>query len=261
MGKKQDVLEEIFYICQQRDEDVFDNYLVKEVCEDFGFGNPFDATKVDRSELYPDVMKRGQGYFIIHLGQGRHQFFPNISFGYHTLEPISDDEIIPWAYRKSLLNEYDTSESNIISVGINQRILHHFLYDDIVANPKQYGARRTKFSGHYTIDSEFIAVSRLQMEIDAVLELDNNITVIEGKNGFPRDFAVYQLFHPYLHFAELRESGELDVREIRCCYFQRLKRDAGSTLRLHLYRFHARELSSIKLVKKREYRLEIKDPL
>ena len=261
MGKKQDVLQELFYICQQRGDFVFDNYLVKEVCEDFEFGNPFDATKVDRSELYPSIMQQGQGHFIIHLGQGRHQIVPNISFGYHSLEPISESEIIPWAYRKSLLNEFDTSESNIISVGINQRILHHFLYDDIVANPKQYGARRTKFSGHYTIDSEPISVSRLQMEIDAVLEMDNDITVIEGKNGFPPDFAVYQLFHPYLYFDVLRESGKLDIREIQCCYFQRLKRDAGSILRLHLYRFHARELSSIDLIKKREYRLEIKDPL
>ncbi len=261
MGKKQDVLEEIFFICQQRDNDVFDNSLVKEVCEDFGFGNPFDATKVDRSELYPDVMKRGQGYFIIHLGEGRHQFILNTSFGYHSLEPIDNSEVVTWPYRKSLLNEFDTSESNIISVGINQRILHDFLYDDIVANPKQYGARRTKYTGQYTIDGETINVNKLQMEIDAVLEMDNVITVIEGKNGFPEDFAVYQLFHPYLYFDDLCESGKLQIKAIQCCYFQRLKRTEGSILRLHLYRFRARELSSVELIRKREYRLQIKDPL
>ena len=260
MGKKQDVLEELFYICQQRGDFVFDNFLVKEVCEDFGFRNPFDATKVDRSDLYPDVMQIGSGWFVIHLGEGRHQFVPNQRLAYHKFEDIEPSESIPWRYRQSLLNEYDTSESNIISVGLNQRILHDFLYDDIVANPKWYGARRTKHTGKYTIANESIAVRKLQMEIDAVLELNNVVTVIEGKNGFPEDFAVYQLFHPYLYFDDIRERGKLRIEDIECCYLQRLREPSGSRLRLYLYRFHNRELSSIDLIRKREYMLEVKKP-
>ena len=206
-------------------------------------------------------MKQGQGHFIIHLGEGIRQFMRDTSLGYRRLEAIGVGESVPWRYRQSLLNEFDTSESNIISVGLNQRILHDFLYDDIIANPKWYGSRRTKFSGQYTIASKPISVSKLSMEIDAVLEMDNEVTIIQGKNGFPDDFAIYQLFHPYLYFEDLRESGRLEVRRVQCCYFQRLKRAEGSILRLHLYRFHARELSSIELVKKREYWLEIRGPL
>lgn len=260
MGKKQEVLEELFLICQQRNDLIFDNNLVKEVCEDFGFRNPFDATKVDRSNLYPDVMQIGAGWFVIHLGEGRHQFLPNQALAYHKFEAMRADEVVSWRYQQSLLNEYDTSESNIISVGLNQRILHDFLYDDIVANPKWYGARRTKFTGQYTIASKSIHVRKLQMEIDAVLELNNVVTIVEGKNGFPEDFAVYQLFHPHLYFEDIRNRGKLRIEGIQCCYLQRLREPSGSTLRLYLYRFQNRELSSIELIRKREYVLEVKKP-
>ncbi len=258
MGKKQDVLGRLFRICQARGDLVFDNDLVKEVCQEIGFKNPFDATKVDRTDLYPDVMQQGGGYFVIHLGEGRHQFVPNQALAYHQFEVIEPHESVAWRYRQSLLNEYDTSESNIISVGLNQRILHDFLYDDIVANPKWYGSRRTKFTGRYTIASQGIHVRKLQMEIDAVLELDNVVTIVEGKNGFPEDFAVYQLFHPYLYFEDIRQRGKLLIEGIQCCYLQRLRDATGSTLRLYLYRFHDSELSSIELIRKREYVLEVK---
>ncbi|MCW3134124.1 MAG: hypothetical protein N2V78_07355 [Methanophagales archaeon] len=48
------------------------------------------------------------------------------------------------ARKRRNLNEFDTSESNILSVASNQRIIHDFLYEDIVASPKVYSARRTK---------------------------------------------------------------------------------------------------------------------
>ncbi len=258
MSKKREVLEIIFLECQRRGDFVFDNELVKEVCQEIGFKNPFDATKVDRKNLYPDVMKRGSGYFVIHLGDGRHQFVSNQSLAYHQFEAIEADETVHWRYRQSLLNEFDTSESNIISVGLNQRILHDFLYDDIVANPKWYGSRRTKFTGDYTIAEQPIQVRKLQMEIDAVLEMNNVVTIIEGKNGFPDNFAVYQLFHPYLYFEDIRRSGKLEISDIQCCYLQRLKESTGSILRLYLYRFHNLELSSIELIRKREYELQVK---
>ena len=47
------------------------------------------------------------------------------------------------------------------------------------------------------------------MEIDMVLEKDGEITILEGKNGFPRDFAVYQLFHPHLYYRELESKHKL----------------------------------------------------
>jgi hypothetical protein len=47
IAKKQQVIAKLFKICKEKGDYVFDNALVKKVCRDIGFGNPFDATKVE----------------------------------------------------------------------------------------------------------------------------------------------------------------------------------------------------------------------
>ena len=46
MGKKQDVLTEIFNICQENGNFEFDNELVKKVTKKIGFGNQKDISLV-----------------------------------------------------------------------------------------------------------------------------------------------------------------------------------------------------------------------
>ena len=128
--------------------------------------------------------------FIIHIGKGKHKFIKGINNGYHYFEKINESNILDWKYRKSILNEFDTSESNILSIAGNQRIIHDFLYEDIVASPKLYNARRTFCNISYYIDDEKIITDSQQMEIDLTMEYLNIVTVFEGKNGFPENFAV-----------------------------------------------------------------------
>jgi len=254
MGKKQDVLETIYSLCLKRNTLVFNNDLVKKICLDKGFGNPFDVTKIDNSNILPPALI-DDDKFVVHLGNGFHKFVSGISIGYHKFEEISEEEKINWNYRKSLLNEFDYSESNILSVASNQRIIHDFLYEDIVANPKVYGARRTKTSFDYLIDNEKIAAKNIQIEIDLTLELQGKITIVEGKNGFPEDFAVYQLFHPYMYYKQLISSNQIDVTDINCCYICRKVIDGATFLRLYNYKFESANMGSIKLLKKSEYKL------
>lgn len=258
MSKKRQVLTAIFENCQVRGNPVFDNELVKQYCQSIGFGNAYDVTKIDHSRLLPAVMKQGKGHFVIHLGKGKHQIVPNVSYGYHQLEPIEEHEKQIREYRPSLLNELDSSESNILTVCYNQQILNDFLYRETAARPLLYLPRRTFISGHYRIASQRIEVNRLQMEMDAVLEMNGVVTVFEGKNGFPDDFAAYQLFHPYLYFDSLRQDSRIAVKEIQCCYLQRETGQGESILRLHLYRFRNRDLVSIELIRKAEYTLRVR---
>ena len=261
MGKKQDVLTKIFRHCQQRGDFVFDNELVKEICREVDFKNPFDVTKIDKSELYPDVMKQGVGYFLIHLGKGSHQFVPNPSLAYHRLEPIDEGESKVWEYVPSILNDFDSSEANILSVAYNQLILHDFLYGDRKAELVLYLSRRTKFNAEYRIGSTPVSAAGIQAEMDLILVRNNDVTIIEGKNDFPDDFAIYQLFHPFLYFDNYRQNSTLDIGRIRCCYVQRKREGNMSILRMHLYRFRERNMTAIELVRKREYVLERRDPL
>ncbi|MDE2910926.1 MAG: hypothetical protein OXQ99_17180 [Chloroflexota bacterium] len=266
MSKKKAVLARVFEDCIKKGETVFHNSYVKKVSEEMGFGNQYDATKLDRLAKYPDIINQ-KGYFLIHLGKGYHRFVPNQSLGYHQFEPINEGELMPWEYVPGVLNDFDTSEANILSIAYNQSVLHDFVYGDRRANPQVYLARRTKFTGSYMIAEDTIDATQVQMEMDLVLELNGNVTVFEAKNGFHDDFAVYQLFHPYLYFDDHRRSGKLNLGDIQCCYLQRKKtrrrknQQQSSVLRLHLYRFRDREMASIELLRKREYELKMKDPL
>lgn len=255
MGTKQDVLTEIFKVCKKRNNFVFDNDLVKKFCKKLIFGNPFDVTKLDDTSKFPDMLIN-EDYFLIHLGEGEHKFIKGIKNGFHKFETIDAVFVFDWKYRKSLLNEFDSSESNILSIGSNQRIIHDFLYEDIVASPKVYNSRRTKTSLKYYIGEEEIIATNLQMEIDLTLELNSIVTICEGKNGFPENFAIYQLFHPFKYFNELRKQEKLDVKLITCCYVLRKKEDGKSSIRLYNYTFEdENNMKSIKLLKNAQYNL------
>jgi len=254
-GVKKTVITELFQACEKSGCFEFDNEFVKKICKKEAFKNQFDATKCDNSNNLPDILRK-KDYFVLHLGNGKHKFVKGIQRGYHKFEPIPDRNQYQWKYRKSLLNEYDTSESNILSVALNQRILHDFLYEDIVASPKAYNSRRTKMTCSFHIGTERIEAENLQIEIDFTLEHSGKVTVIEGKNGFPADFAVYQLFNPFKYFAELKTKSVLSMKEISCCYVLRDKAAKGSLLRLYNYTFDdADDMTSIHLAAAAQYEL------
>lgn len=255
MGTKQEVITEIFKICKNKNDFVFDNTLVKQVCKNFDFGNPFDVTKLDDTSKLPQILI-DEDYFIIHIGKGKHKFVKGIKSGFHSFEEIHSNNIFNWKYRKSILNEFDTSESNILSVASNQRIIHNFLYEDIIAAPKVYNARRTKMSFSYNIGKEKIVTQDIQMEIDLTMELQGIVTVFEGKNGFPENFAIYQIFHPFKYYSILKKENELDIKQITCCYVLRKKEKGSSILKLYNYTFEdENNMASIKLLKNAQYNL------
>ncbi len=255
MNKKQKALTEIYRICHKQNDFVFDNDLVKRISKKHKFGNPFDVTKIDSTEKLPKIMLKNN-VFILHIGEGGHKFIKGINKGYHTFEKIDDKNIIQWKYKKSILNEYDTSESNILSVASNQKIIHNFLYQDISAPLKVYNARRTKTSFGYKIGKEKIKMDNLQMEIDLTIEYNGLVTVFEGKNSFAKDFAIYQIYHPFLYFSKLKKTNKLPIKQISTCYILRKKINNKSILRLYNYTFEdENDITSIKLLKSAQYNL------
>ncbi len=255
MSKKAQVLEAIYKYCLRNNSFEFDNNLVKQFCHEYDFGNPYDATKLDSVDKIPKLI-RDDDYCILHLGEGRHKFIKGVSNAYHSFESINDDEIKDFTYKSSILNEFDTSESNILSVGFNQKVVHEFLYNDITASPKMYGARRTKTSISYQIGNETISINNLQMEIDLTAEYSGDVTVFEGKNNFPKTFATYQIYLPFLYYHNLKESNELEINNIDSCYLLRKKVNDMSILRLYRYTFtNPFDMTSLKLLQKKQYNL------
>ncbi len=263
-SKKNEVIEKLFKICRRKKNYVFHNDLVKKVSAEIGFGNPFDVTKLDNKSKLPEILLKND-YAIIHLGSGNHKFIKGINKVYHEFEPIQKK--INWKYQKSILNQYNSSESNILSVANNQRILHHFLFgkdtefDDveIINRPKTYFPHRTKTSFEYSFGKEKLSLKNIQIEIDLTIEFKGIIGVFEGKNGNPDNFSVYQLYHPFLYYYNANRQKELKgkIKKIYGVYVVRDVQKDGDTLKLWAYTFtRPTDITSIEFVKSAEYKLE-----
>ena len=263
ISKKERVLEELFKICKRKGSFVFHNDIVKDVSKQVGFGNPFDATKLDNKDKLPDILLEND-YALIHLGNGNHKFIKGINKIYHNFEKIQKTE--NWEYKKSILNQYNSSESNILSVANNQRILHHFLYGkdtefndvDISKRPKTYFPHRTKTSFEYYFgNDEKIELSNIQIEIDLTIEFNGIIGVFEAKNGKPDNFAIYQIYHPFLYYHNAKNQPEIK-NKIKNIYGIYVVRESGEndTIKLWAYTFEDPfDITSIKFIKSAAYKL------
>jgi hypothetical protein len=263
-SKKDQVIKQIFKICVQKDNLEFHNDMVKDVCRKIGFGNPFDVTKLDNKTKLPDILLENN-YAIIHVGNGKHMFIKGIDKVFHDFEPIQKE--INWEYKKSLLNQYNTSESNILSVANNQRILHHFLFGkdaefddtDILKRPKTYFPHRTKTSFEYYFgESTKMELKNIQIEVDLTIEFQGNIGVFEGKNGKPDSFSVYQIYHPFLYYYNANKQTELKgkIKNIYSVYVVREKGKENDTIKLWAYTFeNPLDITTIKFIKSVSYKL------
>ena len=86
VSKKREAINKIFKELFDKNPDKkileFDNNKVKEVTGT-DFRNQFDATKFDRYDALPSLLKENN-FFIIHLGQGNHAFLKGE--GFHKFE-------------------------------------------------------------------------------------------------------------------------------------------------------------------------------
>lgn len=280
-SKKHLVLEDLYQRCSQRNDFIFDNNEVKEACKRHDFGNPFDVTKLDSREKLPQSFIN-EDICILHLGSGEHRFIKGIDKLYHSFRTLQ--QRINWPYQKGILDEFNSSESNILSVANNEGILYHFLYpyyqyygcyDNELKFPyqspvnvayncyyygcpynlqcpayfhkvKAYFPHRTKTTLRYSFGEQKIEAKNQLMEIDLTLEFNGVIGIFEAKNGEPKDFNICQIYHPFLYY---HNSG-LNFKEIICVYLVR----KDSSLKLWAYTFsNPLHLDSIVFLKSCEY--------
>ncbi len=257
LSRKKQVLETLFQECQQRGNMEFTNEDVRRVAQQVGFSNPFDATKVDTREILPKSI-RDQGYCLAHTGRGKHLFIPELVNWYHDFELIKPDEVFRWRYRKSLLNDLGGGEASTLSLALNQRILHDFIYEDVVATPKVYIPGRTRVDLEYFVGTTQLIAKDQQLEMDLTLEYQGTVTVLEAKSKFLTNFAVYQMFHPIKYYLQRALELGIEIPHINACYAlsARQGRSSITQVRMYLYAFDDPDrLDSIRLVRKAEYHL------
>ena len=238
-------------MCKSRQNFVFSNDDVKAACAEIGFGNPFDATKIDSSSGLPHALIEDDA-FVVHLGRGSHQFVFGIANGYHQFEPIPDNCKYQWPLRSvGILDNFNVNERDIPYWGYNRRVIHDFLYEDITASPKIYLLEHTRLPLSYRIGNNDVNAAGLRIEIDMTSEHLGMITVFKAASGEARDFNVFQLFNPFRYY--LRATENLSVSSIQCCY---LVRPEDDELRMYLYEFtNPQNPGSITLIRNAEYTL------
>ncbi|QWR76093.1 type II restriction enzyme [Candidatus Magnetomonas plexicatena] len=263
---KKEVITEVYELCTKNNDMIFDNDTVKRILKRHNSKtNPYDMTKLDDLSTFPEILINND-FFIAHIGKGKHQFVKGIKNVFHDFEKIKKEECIVWPYRPSILNDFSVSESSILSLCFNQRIIHDFLYLDIAANPKIYNSERKRgITFEYSINGNTFNFEGLQIEIDLTTELSGKVTVFEGKNtknpnNWLDNFNIYQLYNPFRYYYDLKKSEHLSIKEIDVCYLVRQKKEDGSNIRLYKYTFaDYKDITSIQLLKKREYRLMRRD--
>ncbi len=63
-NRKQTALARLYALCRERGDMTFTNAEVKAVCAAAGFGNPFDATKIDRSGALPELLRKEDAFVV-----------------------------------------------------------------------------------------------------------------------------------------------------------------------------------------------------
>gem|GEM_PF-5493625 len=129
----------------------------------------------------------------------------------------------------------------------------------VVAAPKVYIPGRTRTTLEYTVGRTRLIAENQQLETDLVLEYQGTVTILEAKNRFLSNFAVYQLFHPIKHYHQRAKAKGIQVPHLNACYVLKQARRKDTRIRMYLYEFSDLDrIDSIRLVRKAEYRLRVR---
>ena len=232
---------------------IFTNKELKTVTQDTQFMNQFDATKFDSSDLLPESLKQN-GYFIVHLGKGKHAFVKGE--GYHRFEKITKVKNIEVG--KGVIDIVGNSEAGAVSFIYNEGIIQDFLG---VKELKVHTARRSKVSFSFKVNGSKLHADKQQIEIDGIFETkDGMIVTVEAKNVEHEDFEIRQLFSIKKYFDMLMQNEIIPKStNLRLLFLVRLRDNEQNLCRLYEYKFIDNEnINSINFVQAVEYRVKPK---
>lgn len=240
----------------------FDNEVVTRACVG-RYRNPHTLTKLDRLGEVPKSMS-DDNVFIVHLGEGRHRFVRGLDAGFHTFEdPKNPPEEYP--YTPTLLDELGGGEADMLSRVFNHGVLQLFLYGDDTESTRIRLPGRTSDSEDnsfsYEVGEQKIDVLQLQVEMDFIVQHGNDVVFAEAKAGpLRKDFAVAQLFMPFLKLQKLRDrlGSPFTIRPVfisqywKDYYAANIPKKKYEHIRFHEYQFEEpTKMDSLKIAEDR----------
>lgn len=243
-------------------EKLFDKYDIEKEINDNGFFNitseqikefkePRLMAKWDSSESLPSILKSKN---INILPTSRSSYILSNFKLYEELpeyiEDVTKMQKVEIRDFESIDIENITSEANAINVLMLSPILEDFLGDG--ENFPTFNGRMGTGEFNFSVDRIsneplYIDVKNAQCEIDAGIENDNSVVIIEAKNVIHSDFHVRQLYYPYRLWSSRVKKP---IRLVFSIYFNQI-------FRLLEYKFNdLNNYSSIELVREKNYTLQ-----
>lgn len=215
---------------------------------------PRNMAKWDSSELLPKAFKENN-VNILPISRGEY-----IITDFDLYEKIPDLTESVLEMQKIEIPNYETisadnitSESKAINVLLLTKILDNFLEENNNINTFNGREGTGKFSffiDRLSREPLKIDVNSAQCEIDAGLENENSIVIIEAKNVVYQDFNIRQLYYP---FRSWEKKVNKPIRLLFVVY-------SNEIYRIFEYEFQDKEnYSSIKFVKAKNYSLQDTD--
>jgi hypothetical protein len=231
---KKDVLDALF---EEFQYNKFSTDDIKVISKKFGFKNHFDVPKIDKIDnLSPKMVeydlsleKTGNGTYLFKAGGSMET--------YHNLEEISPEEIINMDFIPDILYGEITSENDVLNCIKAHGISTDFTGDDL-ADVYPMGRRQ---------------VNSIQIETDGVIYSRDSklMRTCELKNQHGKSFNMNQLYNSYNYY----KSSIVDTKSI---FAQNKKISNMYIIQIFEYDFdNPNDIKTIKLSKKREYRLHI----
>lgn len=243
-------------------KELFNKYDIEKEVNDNGFYNitaeqikefkePRLMAKWDSSESLPSILKSKK---INILPTSRSSYILSDFKLYEDLpkyvEDVTKMQKVEIRDLESINIENITSEANAINVLMLSPILEDFLRDG--ENFATFNGRMGTGEFNFSVDRNskkplYIDVKNAQCEIDAGLENDNSVVIIEAKNVIHPDFHVRQLYYPYRLW---KNRVKKPIRLVFSIY-------SNQIFRLLEYKFNDLDnYSSIELVQEKNYTLQ-----
>lgn len=243
-------------------KELFNKYDIEKEVNDKGFYNitaeqikefkePRLMAKWDSSESLPGILKSKK---INILPTSRSSYILSDFKLYENLpkyvEDVTKMQKVEIRDLESINIENITSEANAINVLMLSPILEDFLRDG--ENFATFNGRMGTGEFNFSVDRNskkplYIDVKNAQCEIDAGLENDNSVVIIEAKNVIHPDFHVRQLYYP---FRLWKNRVKKPIRLVFSIY-------SNQIFRLLEYKFNdLNNYSSIELVQEKNYTLQ-----
>ncbi|MGF0040277.1 type II restriction enzyme [Peptoniphilaceae bacterium SGI.131] len=215
---------------------------------------PRNMAKWDSSELLPKAFKENN-VNILPISRGKYiisdfDLYENIP---DLTESVLEMQKIDIPNYETISVDNITSESKAINVLLLTKILDNFLEEDDNINTFNGREGTGKFSffiDRLSREPLKIDVNSAQCEIDAGLENESSIVIIEAKNVVHKDFHIRQLYYP---FRSWEKKVNKPIRLLFVVY-------SNEIYRIFEYEFEEKEnYSSIKLINGKNYSLQDTD--